>query len=126
MQPTTLLLRQIHPKWLKEDGHLLSVAFRPFPKDQGLLSVYDGDLITPEASWGHYTRKLGNSSAGVWAVTVQETESCHLSARSETEGQFPEHAVIDFTGQVEKQQKANSKILAAKAEERGCLFLPPA
>ena len=126
MQPTTLLLRQIHPNWLKEDGHILSLAFRPFPKDGGLLSVYDGDLIAPESSWGHYTQKLGHASTGVWAVTVREAESCNLSARSDTEGHFPEHAVIDFTAQGASEQKANSKILAANAEERGCLFSPPA
>ncbi len=52
MQPATLLLRQVHPTWLK-DGQVLSLAFRPFPKDAGLLSVYDGDLITAEASHTH-------------------------------------------------------------------------
>ena len=36
MQTTTSLLRQVHPQWLK-DGKVLSLAFRPFPKDAGLL-----------------------------------------------------------------------------------------
>lgn len=125
MQPATLLLRQVHPKWLK-DGQVLSIAFRPFPKDTGLLSVYDGDLITPEASLNHFTRKLGYQSAGVWAVTVQECEACNLPTRSDAEGHYPEHAIIDFTAHAEKDQKAKSKILAAKAENRGCQFKPAA
>ena len=124
MQPATLLLRQVHPKWLK-DGQVLSIAFRPFPKDAGLLSVYDSDLISPEASWNHYTSTLKNLSAGVWAVTVRETGACGLAARADTGGHFAEHAVIDFSAHREKEQKAKSKILATKAEERGCLF-PPA
>ena len=123
MQTTTPLLRQIHPNWLK-DGHILSIAFRPFPKDVGLLSVYDGDLIAPEASWKHYTENLGNKSAGVWAVTVGETKACRLVARADTVGYFAEHAVIDFSGHAEKEQKAKSKILASHAEARGCLFQP--
>lgn len=125
MQPTTLLLRQVHPKWQK-DGQVLSIAFRPFPKDTGLLSVYDGDMIAPEASLNHFTGTLGFQSAGVWAVSVQECQTCELPARSDAEGQFPEHAIIDFTAHGEKEQKAKSKILAAKAEERGCQFKPAA
>ena len=124
MQPTTSLLRQVHPQWLK-DGKVLSIAFRPFPKDAGLLSVYDGDLITAEASLNHFTGR-GFQSAGVWAVSVQECHTCELPARSDAQGQFPEHAVIDFTAHEEKAQKAKSKILAAKAEERGCQFKPNA
>jgi hypothetical protein len=125
MQATTLLLRQVHPKWLK-DGQVLSIAFRPFPKDTGLLSVYDGDLITAEASCNHFTGTLGFQSAGVWAVSVQECQTCELPARSDAEGHFPEHAVIEFAAHPEKAQKAKSKILAARAEERGCQFKPAA
>ena len=123
MQASTLLLRQVHPSWFK-DGHVLSIAFRPFPKDEGLLSAYDGDLIQPEPSYVHYTQKLGYASAGVWAVTVSEAKGCDLPARAAPLPGFPEHAVIDFTQHAEKQQKAKSKILAAKAETRGCLFAP--
>jgi hypothetical protein len=123
MQPTTLLLRQVHPHWLK-DGQVLSIAFRPFPRDAGLLSVYDGDLIAAEDSWNHFTGALGCQSAGVWAVTVQQCGNCNLPARPDVDGHFPEHAVIDFTAHQEKEQKAKSKILAAKAAEQGCLFKP--
>lgn len=121
MQPATLLLRQVHPTWLK-DGQVLSLAFRPFPKDAGLLSVYDGDLITAEASHTHFTGDLGFQSAGVWAVSVQECQSCDLPTRPDAAVHYPEHAVIDFTAHSEKEQKAKSKILAARAEDRDCLF----
>lgn len=123
MQAATLLLRQVHPSWFKE-GHVLSIAFRPFPKDEGLLSAYDGDRIQPEPSWVHYTQKLGYASAGVWAVAVAEADACELPSHPAPLPNFPEHAVVDFTQHSEKQQKAKSKILAAKAEARGCLFAP--
>lgn len=104
----------------------MSLAFRPFPKDAGLLSVYDGDQIGAKPSWEHYTKTQGLASAGVWAVTVAEANACGLPARPDPLPEFPEHSVIDFTAHPRKQQEAKSKILAAKAEERGCLFKPPA
>lgn len=123
MQTTTLLLRQVHPKFV-QNGQILDLAFRPFPKDEGLLSVYDGDMITAEDSFKHYTGSLNRKSSGVWAVTVSEAQDCALQVRPDVEGFFPEHAVIDFTGHLEKEQKAKSKILASKAAARGFLFKP--
>jgi hypothetical protein len=119
MTDDTQLLRQVHPTWIKGDN-LLSLAFRPFPKDEGLVSVYDGDQISPEASWRHFTRQY--SSVGAWAVTPRETLEIALPARLETEGYFSEHCVIDYTAHDEKQQKAKSKILTDKAQKRGCLY----
>lgn len=123
MQDSTRLLRQVHPQWFK-DGHVASIAFRPFPKDEGLLSVYDGEQIGAESSWKHFTGTLGFASAGVWAVTVAESAACDLPARNDPQPEFPEHSVIDFTNHGKKQQDAKAKILAAIAEERGCLFRP--
>ncbi len=105
---------------------MLSLAFRPFPKDNGLLSVYDGDQIAPEPAWFHYTKQQGYQSAGVWSVTVAEAEACQLPARPDPKPNSPQHALIDFTSHAKKQQEAKSKILAAKAEARGCQFAPPA
>ncbi len=45
MTGATLLLRQIHPHFV-QDGFASSVAFRPNEADNGLMSVYDGDLKT--------------------------------------------------------------------------------
>lgn len=103
----------------------MSLAFRPFPKDDGLLSVYDGDKITCERSWSHYTQTLGHLSDSVWAVTVAEAAAVALPARSHPVENFPEHSVIDFTQHARKQQEAKAKIMAAKAEERGRLYSPP-
>ena len=53
MTDDTLLLRQIHPSFV-QSGRVTSQAFRPTPKDEFLLSVYDGDRIEAQASWRHF------------------------------------------------------------------------
>lgn len=59
MTSATLLLRQVHPKFM--DGSLItSQAFMPFPRDDGKLSVYDGDQIGAADAHQHYTSTLGN------------------------------------------------------------------
>lgn len=122
MTRDTLLLRQVHPSFVQA-GRLTSQVFTPFPKDKGLLSVYDGDRIGPEPSWRHFTSTLGYSSTGVVAVTVAECEVQSLPARPDPEP-FPEHAVIDFTQCSPKEIKTKAKALATDAEIRGWLYGP--
>src|SRR4051812_45422248 len=89
MTDATLLLRQVHPAFV-QSGRVSSQAFRPTPKDQSLLSAYDGDMIPARASWTHYTVELGLSSAGTLAVTVQECMIESLAVRPDPDP-FPEH-----------------------------------
>lgn len=118
MTETTHLLRQVHPSFIKL-GRATSAAFRPTPKDEHKLSVYDGDLITAAASFVHYRgRRL--ESVGVLAVTVGECTAQALPARSSPEV-FPEHAEIDFTGLGGNQCEKKSKKLRDAAERRGWL-----
>ena len=80
MTESTLLLRQIHPNFIKL-GRPTSAAFRPTPKDEHKLSVYDGDMITASAAFIHYRgRKL--DSVGVLGVTVEECTRQELQAHS--------------------------------------------
>ena len=116
MNPDTLLLRQINPFWL-QNGRVTSQAFRPTPKDAKLLSVYDGDLISPQNAWQHFTG-AGYTSIGVLAVTVCECGALSLSARSVPEP-FPEHAVIDYSGLGTSAIDKTAKLLNAKAALRG-------
>ena len=53
MNSQTLLLRQIHPSFIQQ-GRVTSQAFRPTPKDEMKLSVYDGDQMTPEEAFEHF------------------------------------------------------------------------
>lgn len=112
----TRLLRQIHPSFLKL-GRPTSAAFKPTPKDEHALSVYDGDMIAPAAAYAHY-RGMGHESAGVMAVTVAECAGLELPTRSDPEP-FPEHAVIDFQGLGASQREKKSKKLRDFAVSRG-------
>lgn len=117
MNDDTLLLRQVNPSWVQQ-GRVTSQAFRPTPKDEHKLSAYDGDLISAENSWVHYTTTLQLSSVGTLAVTVMECKQQELPAVPDPEP-FPEHAVIDFTGLGTNQVENKSKKLKAAAESRG-------
>lgn len=124
MDATTLLYRLINPSWVQA-GRVTSQAFRPTPKDDNKLSVYDGDLIRPEAAWQHFTEQRGLASIGIVAVSVAECAEVELPACSDP-GDFPEHAIIDFTGKSNSQRDKCSKILRSKSEVRGWLFEAPA
>lgn len=123
MTETTLLLRQIHPSFVQA-GFATSQAFRPTPKDQSKLSVYDGDQIGAEASWLHYTTQLQLKSIGTMAVMIAECAAENLPAQADPKP-FPEHAVIDFSELTDKECRARSKRLQAKALARGWLHQAP-
>jgi hypothetical protein len=117
MKDETELLRQVNPNFI-QDGRVSSQVFRPTPKDQSCLSVYDGDLIEPSAAYAHFTSNLGFQSAGVQAVTVAECAGLDLPARPDPEP-FPEHAVIDFSAFQKRQVETKGKQLRNLAETRG-------
>lgn len=123
MTEDTLLFRQVHPSFVQA-GRVTSQAFRPTPKDNSLLSVYDGDQITATDSWTHFTSQANCTSAGVMAVTVGECAAEALPARADPEP-FPEHVVVDFTGLTANEIERKSKKLKAKAEVRGWQYQPP-
>lgn len=117
MNDVTFLYRQVHPSWIQE-GRVTSQVFKPTPKDEGLLSVYDGDMIDPLGAWRHYNNNLELPSCGVLAVTVNECSTLSLPARPDPEP-FPEHAVIDFneiSSSSAREKKA--KMLKHYAEKR--------
>ncbi len=120
MTPETLLLRQIHPSFI-QDGRVTSQAFRPTPKDEFLLSVDDGDRVTPEASWQRFTVNPACKSVGVQAVSQAECTAQGLNV-IEDGNPHPEHCSVDFTAFDKKSIEKKSKLLRAQAEMRGWLF----
>ena len=120
MDAHTLLLRQVNPGWV-QSGRVTSQAFKPTLKDEKKLSVYDSNLINAEQSWRHYTQTLLLASTGVLAVSVEESESVGLPARSDPTP-FPEHAVIDFEGFSNSQTESKAKRLRNFADVRGWLY----
>lgn len=124
MDDNTILLRQVHPKFFP-NHKLSSQAFFPFPKDEGLLSVYDGDLISAKDAYDHFTQSLHCQSAGVWGVSCAEVKFEKLTSRPDPLKDFPEHAVISFDSEEKKCLRKIAKLLKAHAEKRGCLFCAP-
>ena len=123
MTADTLLLRQVHPKFM--DGAVVtSQAFMPFPRDDGKLSVYDGDQIGASDAHQHYTRTLGNQSSGVWAVTKAVADGEGVEGGPDPLPDFPAHAKIDFGSMSEKMCRKIAKRLKAFANARGCQFYP--
>lgn len=121
MNDQTLLLRQVHPNFFLA-GELSSQAFFPFPKDDGKLSVYDGDQISAEASYEHYTLDLGLESVGVWAVAGEEVVSVALAYRPDPVAGNQSHANIDFNALAEKECRKLAKKLKKFAVDRGSRY----
>ncbi len=117
MTPETLLHRQVHPSWLQE-GRITSQVFKPTPKDEKKVSVYDGDQITPEKSWEHYTIILKYESIGVVDVTLNDCETQKLIVEPDPEP-FPEHVVIKFDDYSNSQIEKKAKNLTRAADARG-------
>jgi len=117
MTDATLLHRQINPSWVQQ-GRVTSQAFRPTPKDQKKLSVYDGDQITAELAWEHFTSQLHLLSVGVLAITVSECRSSSLLITPDP-APYPEHVVVDFSAHAENTILKIGKQLRNRAESRG-------
>jgi hypothetical protein len=124
MTDSTVLLRQIHPNFV-QNGRPTSQAFRPTPKDEEKLSAYDGDQITAEASFQHYTTMRNLASIGAMGLTVAECLAESLPSRPDPLPDCPEHSVVDFAGFTDKDCHRKSKKLQAKAMERGWLHPAP-
>ena len=120
MNSDTLLLRQINPSFV-QNGRVTSQAFRPTPKDENKLSVYDGDQITAEASWQHFTSNPLCRSVGVMAVSHAQCRGQSVPVVADGIP-FSEHAYFDFSDMSKKDVERKAKVLSFKAQERGWLY----
>lgn len=120
MTPETLLLRQIHPSFI-QNGRVTSQAFRPTPKDEGFLSVDDGDRVSAEAAWQRFAANPACKSVGVQAISQEECAAQELAVIEDGQP-HPEHCSVDFTAFDKKAIEKKSKLLRAQAETRGWLF----
>jgi hypothetical protein len=120
MSDASLLYRQVHPSWVQQ-GRVTSQAFKPTPKDRKRLSMYDGDRISAERAWTHYTVGLGFVSAGVLAVSRGECLAVNLPVEADPDP-FPEHVVIRFDGLSAAEITTTAKHLCHAAAARGWLY----
>jgi hypothetical protein len=120
MSPETVLLRQINPSFVQA-GRVTSQAFRPTPKDEQCLSVYDGDKIQAHAAWAHFTKNPVCHSVGVLAVSHAECDAEELPVIADGVP-FPEHCYVDYSGFDKKAIEKKAKVLSRLAQLRGWLF----
>lgn len=112
-----LLYRQVHPSWIQA-GRPTSQAFRPTPKDAGLLSVSRGSCTTAEQAYRLHTEEKKCQSAGVWSVLVGDCAAVERTVHADplTEPVHDAaHAVVDFTGLADPKARAVASVLKAKA-----------
>ena len=124
MDKDTLLLRQVHPSWMVGDTISQQVfssqTFRPTPKDNGLLSVYNGEVFDAYAAFDHFTSQ-GHPSVGVVAVTPAECESIPVPVLDDN-NPFHGHCSLDYRKLSGTGIKKAASTLKANAQERGWLY----
>ena len=126
MKNETLLHRQVHPSFVIGEfissQAFSSQVFTPTEKDEGMLSVYNGNKFSAEESSEHY-RDLGFTAVGVVAVSKQECNTQQLEV-VENNDPFDGHCFIDYRGISKNQIKKKAKKLKQLATERDWLFRP--
>ena len=119
MNDATLLYRQIPPEHV-QNGRVTSLAFRPMPKDEQKLSMYDGDKLSPRAAHRHFIEHKCRS-IGVLGVTVLECKIKELPVLPDYET-HPYHVLVDFSGKSTNQVKRMAEYLKEMAIARGWLY----
>jgi len=117
MTPQTLLLRQIHPSFMR-NGEPTSQAFQPTSKDENRLSVDNADKI--DARQAH--ERFASVSVGVRAVSCIECSELSLPV-IEDATPYPEHCSIDFTELSNSAYRNKARLLRAHVATRGWLYL---
>jgi len=120
--PTTILHRQVSPGFLVK-SRVTSQVFRPTPKDNGKLSVADGDQISAVDSWKHFTTELEFDSVGVLSVAFSECQATGLGVAQDPPP--PWHFGVDFCKCTSRSQiEKAAKTLLRFAEDRGWQYQP--
>ena len=130
--PDELLLRQVTPSCLTDEGEPSSQAFFPWRDiDEGCLSVDQHKLTTASESFVLFTTPrptgFGLDSEGVWGLSLAEIHAQALTARQdaldatkETPAN-PAHAVVEFGTEQKKKWRSIGRTLKVRALQRGRL-----
>lgn len=124
MKETNLLLRQIHPNFVDDELKPTSQAFKPLKRTTPAISVYDGEAITPEAAWQHFTRTEKLKSIGVMGLTQDHCLHLGLSVQPSPTPTSPHHMEVGFANLSRKDQEKAAYELKAAAIQRGWLYQP--
>jgi hypothetical protein len=129
-----VLLRNVSPSCLAEEGEPSSQAFLPRGCDEGCLSVDRGTKTTAEESFALLTAAppegFGYGSVGVWGLTLAEVHGQALTVWEDAlkataeKPANPAHAVIDFGGLGDKKRRNIARALKVHALKRRRLHPP--
>lgn len=116
-----LLLRQVHPNHVLDDGSIASIAFAPGPNDAARLSTRR-EKIGAERAFREWTQT--SLSSGTWGVSVGEVHSTGLFAVDDSAmpGMPEAHASVAFDGLAKGQVRQSSRKLRDAAQTRSCLY----
>jgi len=124
MDRDTLLYRQVHPSWMIGDTISQQVfssqTFKPTPKDQGLLSIYSGEIFEAYEAYDHFTSQ-NLPSVGVVAITPAECETIPIPVL-EDNNPFQGHCSLDYRQLSGNGIKKAAATLKAYAQERDWLY----
>lgn len=119
-----LVWRNANPDWI-DNGILSSQAFRPFNKDDPMLSSARENKVTAEAHFKEFTEVLENQSVGIWAISVNEIQDMGLRAIYDAESDTAPspcpvgHTSIDFREIGNSGRRKISSKLRDRAQSRG-------
>jgi len=127
MKDDTLLFRQVHPSFIQGDTIssqvFTSQVFKPTPKDEGLLSVYNGELFSADEAFYHYVEDGNKKSVGTLAISKSECDQNNLPIRNDNIP-FDGHCSIDYNGLSNNAIGKKAKKLKSLAQKRGWQFRP--
>lgn len=143
MKYEEMLMRSCSPSeawWDPAVDRPSSQLFKPTPKDEGKLSVADGNKTTPEDFFNEFTDAMGLQSRGIWGIAKEEIAPVEGVTQKNEDGSEDEiileyeedegrgkpqgHCLLDMSGLSKSLTKRVAKTLRNKAVEHGCLYAP--
>lgn len=101
MTMSRLVYRQVHRNHVDEALQPSSSAFNPFVTggvdgaQTRSLSAYNGNLVSAEGAYRHFTQELGRPSVGVLAISEEECAELGIEVDHDGLG-FPAHVSLRF------------------------------
>lgn len=125
-EPSELWLRQINPAYF-DNGQVSEWGFKPTPADHGMPSGARSSKTTPEAAYNDRQEFKTGSTAGTWAVSVEEVERLGLRCIDDAacDPELPTgHTYADMRLLIQGPKDDRNDVLLAlafHANKRGCL-----
>lgn len=115
-----LLMRQVHPNNMIQEGRLWSGTFTPTKADAGLLSADRDSIISPKDAYERYLKaKALTQAGGTWGVSVSEFAVIGLHCYSDPVTGNDAHVLVDFAAKGQEREKELGKLAYSKASARG-------